>query len=296
MGNNQPLVLTLLDDDKELDALEPPEPSMLERAGHWLSQLSRNPTTLRHLILAAFAILNALALVSIVYAATGVSRENAAMVPGSGLSTSLIWMSICMCLGALVALVGFTKQRGYVFGGGLVVAGIFLLFYMILGVVAYSKSGFSYVVDATLEEQWQYAKAAQRADIEHLFGCCGFEGPGDFYGANWNATCGASLVKSTCCRGITQWDKLHASNYTTTDTCTATQERYQCCVSAATWPCYRLPPCHSALLAWYQSHYAALFRFVIGVGAVMVASFVSIVALSVAIDSVAESVDEFATM
>jgi hypothetical protein len=223
----------------------------------------------------------ALCIVSIAIGSGG--RESYAAVPGANLSVYLILLALGSLAALLVTTLGFTRRRGKVFFSGVFTLGLFLLLSMIVAVSALTRDTTSFASDAYFEEKWQLEKESQRADLEHEFGCCGFNSQADFYGTRlWNSTCSGS--KNVCCSGVKQWDRLQLNRSEDNGNCTLGQLRYQCCVSTTAWPCYRLQPCRGVVLSWFQERFQMLGTYALTVAALSGLSLVLLTVINLYLD------------
>ena len=131
----------------------------------------------------------------------------------------------------------------------------------------------AYIDSALFEEHWYQAPPSRRVEIERTFGCCGLTGPGDFYGARWNATCApTTLARTACCVGMRLGLGQNVS--TLEGSCGVAELRYACCSAATQWPCYRMPPCLDTVVAWFSEARASVRHVAVGVAIALLLSLV----------------------
>ena len=220
--------------------------------------------------------ITALGLVAMALGGSGVQFARVAHLP-SGLFASLLLIGLALLVfGALAILSSNVEaiRKLPLYVGSLVACTLAVLGLFLVGFLG-SAPERPYLTSAVFEETWLAGPASAHVGVERAFICCGLLGPGDFYGEGWNASCPATqLQKTKCC------SQMHVRNVSLlTGSCALDQPRYACCMETTSlWPCYRLRPCLSVVMEWFDRHTSRIvvFSFIAGtVGLLaMVAGFV----------------------
>lgn len=208
---------------------------------------------------ATFAILGLFMLLSfiqIIIGGVGVDAGGLQILP-TNLATGVLLIGLAVLILSVLLLVGTLIPLP-----ALVIAMALFLFFAVIGqftvgAFALSQTEWWYRIDANFEQAWRSAPLALQQDVQHRFGCCGYDGPQDYYGPQWNESCPTrELEREECCVDMRLWRN------TTLGSCMPHQPRYQCCDSSPgggdAWPCYRLQSCRVLVLDWLHVLYKAM--------------------------------------